>query len=218
VFLYTVASIPLWASGAILAWTFPARRLFSSPGEVWAAAAGVACYAVLHLFVHRPERLYLWGHEISHLAAAKLFLRRVHGFHITSRAGGRVVIDRTNVAIDLAPYVVPFYAAVAAAAALLLRHASPWVPRLYPAAGAFLLAMHVAFSARAFWSGQPDLARSGRLFSAAVVFAALLLWLPSLAAPGTAGGWKAAAGLYRDWLGAFWREAERLLAAAGRRL
>jgi len=144
--------------------------------------------------------MYLWGHEFTHLLVAKLFLRHVHGFHITSRSGGRVVIDRTNVAIDLAPYALPFYNVVALLPVTLIGGGGPYARNIYLAAAAFLFSMHLCFSAEGFIDGQPDVLRSGRIFSLAVVLLVLMLWAPILAAPGTHGGYSRLPVFYREWL------------------
>ncbi len=174
-------------------------------------AGGGALYALFHLVVRKPERMYLWGHEFAHLLTAKLFLREVRSFHITSRTGGKVVIDRTNVLIDLAPYVFPLYSIAAAAAAVLLRGASPAVPTAYLAVASFLYAMHLAFSAEGFVDRQPDVTRSGRVFSAGVVALFLVLWIPVLAAPAGPGGLRHTLPVYRDWFSAAWDAGRGLL-------
>jgi hypothetical protein len=112
------------------------------------------------------------------------------------------VMDRTNVMIDLAPYIFPLYSVGTGIAASVFRHSSPWVPDLYLAAASFLYTMHLLFSVEGFLAGQPDLRRSGRVFSAAVVLLFLLLWIPCLMAPGVSAGWKGAAAAYRNWLSA----------------
>jgi hypothetical protein len=202
VFLYSLAGIPLlFADGVLLYALFPhlAERL--DPLEGVALLGGASAYAALRILLRKPERLYLWAHELTHLAVAKLFLREVHGFHITSRSGGKVVIDRTNVAIDLAPYAIPLYNALLLVPAVLLRGKHPYVGNAYLGTAAFLFTMHLHFSAEGFLDGQPDVRRSGRLFSAAVVLMCLMLWLPCLAAPVTRGGFRGLPSLYRDWAG-----------------
>jgi hypothetical protein len=131
---------------------------------------------------------------------AKLFLRQVHGFHITSRSGGKVVIDRTNVAIDLAPYALPFYNVLALLPVTLIAGSPPYGKEIYLGAAAFLFSMHLCFSAEGFIDGQPDVRRSGRIFSLAVVLLLLMFWTPILAAPGTHGGFSGLSVFYREWL------------------
>ena len=154
--------------------------------------------------------------NIDHSLAevAKLFFREVHGFHITSRSGGKVVINRTNVAIDLAPYAIPLYNALILVPAALLRGRHPYVGNAYLGAGAFLFAMHLHFSAEGFLDGQPDVRRSGRLFSGAVVLLFLMLWLPCLAAPATRSGFRGLPSFYRGWAGEGLDLARMLLAMA----
>lgn len=181
-----------------------------SPDEGWILFGGAVLYLVVHFVFRKPERMYLWAHEFSHLIAAKLFFRKVHSFHIASRDGGKVVIDRTNVMIDLAPYLFPLFSIAAAFAAFFLRSSSPWVPDVYLAAASFLFTMHVVFSAEGFFRGQPDVKRSGRFFSLALVLLFLLMLIPCLLAPGTDAGWNGAVAAYRDWLVTGWRTSRRL--------
>ena len=206
VFLYSAIGIPLLIVDAVLLFVLPsgmASQLTMTQGLF--LLSGVLAYLCLHCFLQKPERLYLWGHEFTHLIVAKLFLRPVHGFHITSRSGGKVVIDRTNVAIDLAPYALPFYNVVALLVVALLpvtilAGGSPYVRRIYLCAAGFLFAMHLCFSTEGFIDGQPDVLRSGRIFSLAVVLLLLMLWTPVLAAPGTHAGFSGLPVFYREWL------------------
>jgi hypothetical protein len=216
VFLYSLIGVPVLVVDAVLVYALPlrlAQRFTLFQGG--ALVGGGLAYLVVHFLVRRPERLYVWGHELTHLVAAKIFLRQVHGFHITSRSGGKVVIDRTNVAIDLAPYAVPFYclAVLMLAAAFPVQHR--YGREVYLAVGAFFFTMHLTFSVEGFLQGQPDLRRSGRLFSAAVVLLFLLLWVPFLGAPGTNAGFPAVPSFYKEWLRGGWNAMRQLLAFAG---
>jgi len=200
VVLYSAIGIPVLIADAVLLWALPARmatRLTMTQGLV--LLSGALAYLCLHCLLRKPERMYLWAHEFTHLFVAKLFLRNVHGFHITSRSGGKVVIDRTNVAIDLAPYAVPFYNVVALFPVTLIAGGPPYARKIYLGAAAFLFAMHLCFSAEGFIDGQPDVRRSGRIFSLAIVLLLLMLWTPVLAAPGTHGGFSGLPGFYREW-------------------
>jgi hypothetical protein len=211
IFIYSIAGLPILFLDGILLYDLPAQVGSLHPKEVgWILLGGSIVYLLAHAFFRKPERMYLWAHELSHLIVAKLFFRKVHSFHITSRDGGKVVIDRTNVMIDLAPYVFPLYSLGAAAAAVVLKNVSPWVPDLYLALASSLFTMHVLFSAEGFFKGQPDVKRSGRIFSGAVVLLCLLLWVPFLLAPGAPSGWKGAADAYRGWFVAAHLTASRL--------
>jgi hypothetical protein len=211
-----MVGVPLLIADAVLIYALPVRlaqRFTSFQG--WFLIGGTTAYLVVHLMLRRPERLYLWGHELTHLVVAKLFFRRVHGFHITSRSGGKVVIDRTNVAIDLAPYAVPFYCAAALVLIMVFRNQHRYAGEIYLAVSAFFFTMHLYFSVEGFLHGQPDLRRSGRLFSGAVVLLFLLFWLPFLAAPCTKGGFRGLPSFYREWLGSGLDATRHLLSLSG---
>ncbi|OGP34934.1 MAG: hypothetical protein A2X88_03345 [Deltaproteobacteria bacterium GWC2_65_14] len=200
VFLFTIVGIPLLLADGILLYTFPSQAgRIVSPEEGWLILCGASVYLLFHFLLRKPERFYLWGHEFSHLVVAKLFFRRIHQFQISTRTGGKVVMDRTNVMIDLAPYTVPLYCLAAAASAQIFRNASTWVPDIYLVFAAFLFTMHLVFSAEGFFHAQPDLTRSGRIFSAGVILLFLLLWIPCLLAPGASKGWRGAADAYLGW-------------------
>ena len=201
VFFFSAFGIPLLIADAVLLWTLPARMagiLTLTQGML--LLFGALAYLCLHCLLRKPERMYLWAHEFTHLLVAKLFLRRIHGFHITSRSGGKVVIDRTNVAIDLAPYALPLYNVVALLPVTLMGAGIPYARKIYLGAAAFLFAMHLCFSVEGFIDGQPDVRRSGRIFSLAVVLLLLMLWTPILAAPGIHGGFSGLPVFYREWL------------------
>ncbi len=212
IFLFSIVGIAVLLVDGILLYDLPAQvGSFHTREEGWILLGGSVAYLLAHAFLRKPERMYVWAHEFSHLIVAKLFFRKVHSFHITSRDGGKVVIDRTNVMIDLAPYAFPLYSVGAAAAATILKNVSPWVPDLYLVLASSLFTMHVLFSAEGFVKGQPDLKRSGRVFSAAVVLLCLLLWVPCLLAPGAPSGWNGAVSAYREWFFASHLTGRRLL-------
>jgi len=213
VFLFSAIGLPLLIADAVLLFELPPRlafRLTSTQGFL--LLGGSIVYLCLHFLVRKPERMYLWAHEFTHLFVAKLFLRQVHGFHITSRSGGKVVIDRTNVAIDLAPYALPLYNVMALLPVTLFAGGYPHARKIYLGAAAFLFAMHLCFSAEGFIDGQPDVRRSGKIFSFAVVLLLLMLWVPILAAPATQVGFSGLPAFYRDWFGEGMETALRLLA------
>ncbi len=76
----------------------------------------------------------------------------------------------------------------------------PHAGRIYLGAAGYLFTMHLCFSVEGFIDGQPDVRRSGRIFSLAAVLLLLMLWAPLLAAPATAGGFADLPRFYREWL------------------
>jgi hypothetical protein len=216
VFVYSLIGIPLLLLDSVLLYTLPA--CFISRVTLLQASlvgGGAIAYIFFHFLIRKPERLYLWGHELTHLIVAKIFFRQVHGFHITSRTGGKVVIDRTNIAIDLAPYAIPFYSLLAAGPAMLFRGEFAFIRETYLAFSSFLFVMHLSFSLEGFVRGQPDLQRSGRIFSGGVVLFCLLFLLPVLWAPATQAGFNEIASFYGEWLNSFYSVLLRLAHYAG---
>ncbi len=200
IILYAAIAFPLLVIDCLLLSTLPAVvTRFYSWQELIQPLGGVFAYAVAHIFIRKPERLYLWAHEFTHLILAKLFFKSIHGFHITSRDGGRVVIDGTNVWIDLAPYIFPLYNLLVLGVASFLRPAPPWGTTTYLVGTGFLFAMHLTFSFEGFIHGQPDLRRSGRFFSLTLVLLFLTGIGPLLLAPGAGGGWGGVEKLYPFW-------------------
>jgi hypothetical protein len=212
IFLYSLLGVPLLIVDAVLLYLLPGRlavRLTAVQGLI--LPGGAIAYLFVHFLFRKPERMYLWAHEFTHLFVAKLFLRRVHGFHITSRSGGKVVIDRTNVAIDLAPYAVPLYNVMALLPVMLVGGGVPHARKIYLGAAAFLFTMHLCFSVEGFIDGQPDVRRSGRVFSLGVVALAIMLWAPVLTAPVSSAGFSGVPAFYREWMGMGMETAIRLL-------
>jgi len=212
IFLYSLLGVPLLIADAVLLYLLPGRmavRLTAVQGLI--LLGGAIAYLLVHFLFRKPERMYLWAHEITHLFVAKLFLRRVHGFHITSRSGGKVVIDRTNVAIDLAPYAVPLYNVMALLPVMLVGGGVPHARKIYLGTAAFLFTMHLCFSVEGFIDGQPDVRRSGRVFSLAIVVLAIMLWAPVLIAPAASDGFSGVPAFYREWMGKGMETAIRLL-------
>jgi hypothetical protein len=216
---YGAIAVPLLVIDVLLLAELPrVVTRFYSGQELFSILGGAVACAISYLFIHKPERLYLWGHELTHLVVAKLFLKQVHGFHITSRAGGKVIIDGTNVWIDLAPYIFPFYSILFLAGGSLFRPVPPWGTTAYLVGAAFLYSMHLAFSVEGFLDGQPDLKRSGRFFSFAVVLLFLEGFGPFLLAPGAGWGWGRVAAFYGQWWSAAADTGRRLFLAGWRLL
>ncbi len=138
--------------------------------------AGGALYLAIHFCGYHFDRMYVFGHETTHAAAAMLFGFRVHSMQV-GRDSGYVKMDRTNAAVVLAPYIVPFYAVVAAliyaAAAIVLADVTPYRPVFVFLVGFFMM-FHWVQTCKTLWeTQQPDLKLAGgRVFSVVVIILA----------------------------------------------
>lgn len=211
VVICSIVGIPIAVAAGIAVYSVnvPLARLAGWREVAW-ITGGLALYIPLHAF-RKPERLYVWGHELSHLLLAKLCFRKVHAFEIAGRGSGKVVIDGTNAAIDLAPYAIPLPVVATAMLALLARHFSPFVAPAYLVLLGFLGGMHLLFTVEGFLDAQPDLTRGGRFFSLGLTVLGLALAAPALVAPGLERGFAEIPAAYAEWTRAFAAAAGDLL-------
>src|SRR5438034_532784 len=76
---------------------------------VWVAMlAGAACWLVIFLLLPKPMRVYVFGHELTHVLWTWAFGGRVKQFK-AGASGGHVVVTKNNFIIALAPYFFPLY-------------------------------------------------------------------------------------------------------------
>ena len=151
-----------------------------------AAAGGAACWWVIFALLPKPIRLYVFGHELTHVLWSWLFGGRVKQFKAGAK-GGQVVVTKSNFLVVLAPYFFPLYVALILLVFLLgnLRwnwtHYYVWFHFLLGAAYAF----HVTLTAHILQTRQPDITSQGYLFSAIIIFlgnlAVLMIAVPLLA-------------------------------------
>ena len=70
---------------------------------------GAVIWAILFLWLREFTMIiYVFGHEYTHVLAAKMCRAKVYGWDVTKN-GGWVDTDRSNAFISLAPYFVPIY-------------------------------------------------------------------------------------------------------------
>ncbi len=175
VFFYPVfgAALALPAAAAWLGLFRLARPLLGHWTVLAPALAGAAVYGLLQLFFRKPMTLYVFGHELTHAAAALLSGYKVKSLYVSEK-GGEVVVSGTNVLVALAPYCVPIYTAIVLAAyALVQRYAHLPSPPLWVGFGLGLtLAFHGALTVHALGQSQPDLRQAGVFFSMALILLA----------------------------------------------
>ena len=119
----------------------------------------------------KPMRTYVFGHELTHAAAAWMSGARVSKFKV-SKKGGSVAVSKTNVFVALAPYFVPLYALLVFTVYAAVNRFYPldiywrWTLWLIGAAVGF----HVALTVYALKQKQPDLKMAGTFLSGVLIY------------------------------------------------
>ncbi|MFC1570771.1 hypothetical protein ACFL4E_03205 [Candidatus Omnitrophota bacterium] len=146
---------------------------------------GVFAYLLFHVFIMRPVYVYVLGHEFVHVLATWLCGGHVVSFSVTP-SGGNVITSKTNFFIELSPYFVPIYTILAGAVFILLKgmdKISPTMSAIFLFAVGVTLAFHFVMTTEVIKMQQPDIAKSGRVFSFVVIFAINLVVVMAAFAP-----------------------------------
>lgn len=174
-FLLALAALPLaWSVARSLVdmlGSIPAEGRAVVPAGVVAVFAGLVAQLAVWKFLPPPVRAYVFGHELTHALWGLLFGARVSKLRVGA-SGGSVTLSKSNVWITLAPYFFPFYTAVVALAALVVRcFASPLpLPCAWLFAVGFTWCFHCCFTIRSLLQPQPDIKEYGRLFSYVLIW------------------------------------------------
>ncbi len=132
---------------------------------------GALAYAILHLFIFRPAHVYTFGHEMTHVLTTWLSGGGVRSFK-TSGQGGQVETTKSNVLINLGPYCIPTYTLIASFLYFILPLfiKIPNLKTIYFFAAGFTLTLHLIFTAEALKIKQPDIIKTGYLFSLVIIY------------------------------------------------
>jgi len=172
--LVGVCLIPLcWVTAAaffsLLAHSAP-RGAFWLSEPFWFFSLGAVVWAIAFVGLPRPVMLYVLGHEITHALWACAMGGRI--LHLqANRRGGRVVTDRANFLVALAPYFFPIYSMMVLVPLGLVSPGDEAV--LARRALLFLLGLtwsfHATFSLWMIGRRQSDILAHGTLFSLAFI-------------------------------------------------
>ena len=125
--------------------------------------AGIGVYCVIHWKLYRFERMYVFGHEITHAVVAMLFGFRVHDMHV-GKNGGHVKMDRSNSVVALAPYCIAFYVLLVGLiyVAMSLFYPVEKARIVFVFLTGFFMAFHFVQTIQTLWeTKQPDLKMAG---------------------------------------------------------
>jgi hypothetical protein len=131
---------------------------------------GIASYAVIHLLFYKPTYLYVLGHEAVHAGVVWIFGGKVKSFKV-SKGGGSVGATKSNVVIDLSPYFVPIYAIIITIVYFIVASSYNINGSVFMFLVGFALAFHMISTIEVMKIRQPDIIKSGYLFSIVMVYA-----------------------------------------------
>jgi len=115
---------------------------------------------------------FIWGrktsffstfeHEFTHLLIGILFFKKPHGFTVSESEGGVVSLYGGNFLITLAPYFLPTFTYILLPFYFII---DPKFHLCYFAVLGFLTSYHILSTMREFSYKQPDIIKSGKVFS-----------------------------------------------------
>lgn len=130
---------------------------------------GIAAYTILHLLFYKPTFLYVLGHEAVHAGTSWIFGGRIKGFKV-SKEGGAVATDKTNIVVELSPYFVPIYAIIVAVIYFVVAASYNINGAAFVFLIGFTLAFHIISTIEVMKIRQPDIVKSGYIFSIISVY------------------------------------------------
>jgi hypothetical protein len=180
-FCVGILLLPACAALTMTAWQLT-RQLSLGPqaltdSALQAFVGGYVLWLAVFVFLPKPMRTYVLGHELTHALWALMMGARVSGLKVR-KTGGQVRTTKTNWLIALAPYFFPFYAMLFMVL-FFLAHAiwnfEPYMGLLF-----FLVGLgwsfHVTFTLMMLLTAeQPDIHLQGVLFSIVVIYCMNLL-------------------------------------------
>lgn len=132
---------------------------------------GAVVYLVIHIVLFKPNFLYIFGHELTHAFATFISFGKVKSFKV-SKKGGQVKTTKTNIFINLAPYFFPTYTIILSLVWVIARKFWQIDDLIYGFLFliGFSLVFHFIMTVEFLKTKQPDLIKSGYLFSLALIY------------------------------------------------
>ena len=130
---------------------------------------GIVSYMVLHLLFYKPTYLYVLGHESVHAGMSWIFGGKIKSFKATAE-GGSVKTDKSNFVTELAPYFIPIYAIIVTVIYFVVSRSYPINGSIFVFLIGLTLAFHLISTIEIMKIKQPDIMKSGYLFSIVLVY------------------------------------------------
>jgi len=139
--------------------------------NLFLVAGGFCAYPIFHIVFFKPMYIYTIGHEIVHVLATWISRGKVTSFHV-SKNGGSVTTTKTNLFIRLSPYFVPIHVIALFLVYLVASrfyNMSAFFNEFLFLIG-FTLSFHIFMTIEVMKLEQPDIARTGFLFSILFIY------------------------------------------------
>ena len=130
---------------------------------------GVGSYIVLHLLFYKPTFFYVLGHEAVHAVTSWVMGGKISSFKV-SKEGGSVSTTKTNAVVELSPYFIPIYAIILMAVYFVAAYSYKINGAAFIFAIGFTLTLHIVMTTEVMKTRQPDMVKSGYLFSIVFVY------------------------------------------------
>lgn len=130
---------------------------------------GVGAYVALHLLFFKPTIIYVFGHELVHGVTSWVMGGKITSINV-SKEGGSVTTTKTNTVVELSPYFIPIYAIILMAVYFVVASSYNINGATFIFLIGFALTMHVVMTIEVMKTKQPDLMKSGYLFSIVAVY------------------------------------------------
>ncbi|MFH1189827.1 MAG: hypothetical protein V1682_03980 [Candidatus Omnitrophota bacterium] len=130
---------------------------------------GVGAYVVLHLLFFKPTYIYVLGHEAVHAATSWAMGGKINSFKV-SENGGSVSTTKTNALVELSPYFIPIYTVILMAVYFVIAYSYKINGSIFVFLIGFTLTLHLVMTIEVMKVRQPDLMKSGYIFSIVVVY------------------------------------------------
>jgi hypothetical protein len=155
-------------------------RLFGSADLRW-FTVGALTWSSIYMFLGQKMMIcYVFAHEWTHVLVARLFGAKIYDVRVSAK-GGYVETNKSNVAISLAPYVLPFYTLLFMGLCVIVNSfvdltaleqisLGSWqIPfnyaRVYYACAGLTWGFHLCYTLATLKTEQTDLLRNGESFS-----------------------------------------------------
>ena len=130
---------------------------------------GVGAYIVLHLLFFKPTFIYVLGHEAVHAVTSWVMGGKINSFKVSDK-GGSVSTTKTNAIVELSPYFIPIYAIILMAVYFVVAYSYKINGAVFIFLIGFTLTLHLVMTIEVMKIRQPDLMKSGYLFSIVIVY------------------------------------------------